>query len=165
MNKYKYGILIASDKGYSGERKDLCVETIIDIMKEHTEYTLVSEVVLPDNETILSKELIRLSDEENVDLILTSGGTGFSKRDVTVEATKSVIQRETPGISEAMRMYSLGITKKAMLSRATSGIRKDTLIINLPGSPKAVKEILEYIIETIGHGLDVLKGDVNECGK
>ncbi len=165
MSKYNYSIIIASDKGYTGERKDLCVDTIKEIMINHNEFTLTSDIVLPDNEKMLEEEMIRLSDELKVDLILTSGGTGFSKGDVTVEATKKVIQRETRGISEAMRVYSLSITKKAMLSRATSGIRDNTLIINLPGSPKAVAEILEYIIEPVKHGLDVLKNDVFECGR
>lgn len=165
MSKYKYAIVIASDKGYSGERKDLCVDTIKKIMHTNIDYHLISQVVLADDEELLRKELERLADDEKVDLILTSGGTGFSKRDVTVEATKRVIQKETPGISEAIRMYSLSITKKAMLSRATSGIRNGTLIINLPGSPKAVRESLEFIIGTIAHGLDVLKGDAEECGR
>ncbi len=163
MSKYKYAIIIASDKGFSGERQDLCVETIKGIVDE--DFDLVSHIVLPDERDLISKEMIRLCDDLTVDLVLTSGGTGFSKRDVTVEATNDVIERETPGISEAMRIHSLSITKKAMLSRATSGIRKESLIINLPGSPKAVTETLEYILEPVKHGIDILKGDSSECAR
>ncbi len=161
MNKYTYAIIVASDKGYSGERKDLCVDTIKNIMT--SQFELVSSIVLPDEQTMLKDEMIKLCDDLKVDLVLTSGGTGFSKRDVTVEATTEVIERETVGISQAMRNYSLQITKKAMLSRATSGIRKSTLIINLPGSPKAVTEILEYIVDPLTHGIDIIKGDATEC--
>ncbi|MFV0440278.1 MAG: molybdenum cofactor biosynthesis protein B [Lachnospirales bacterium] len=164
MSKYTYGIIIASDKGYEGSRKDLCVDTIKNIV-DNEKFELISHIVLPDERELLSTEMLRLSKELKVDLVLTSGGTGFSKRDVTVEATKDVIERETPGISEAMRIYSLGITKKAMLSRATSGICENTLIVNLPGSPKAVSEILEYIIEPLEHGIDILKGDAKECAR
>ncbi len=163
MKKYNYAIIIASDKGYTGERKDLCVDTIKNIVDD--EFNLVSSIILPDEQEMLANEMKRLSDELQVDLVLTSGGTGFSKRDVTVEATKEVIIKETPGISEAMRVHSLGITKKAMLSRATSGIRNNTLIINLPGSPKAVTETLEYIIEPVKHGIDILKGSASECAR
>ncbi len=162
--KYKYAIIIASDKGFTGERPDLCIDTIKNIMKTQEDFSLLSSIVLPDERCLLKDEMIRLCDELNVDLVLTSGGTGFSKRDVTVEATNDVIERETKGISEAMRTYSLSITKKAMLSRATSGIRGNSLIINLPGSPKAVTEILEYIIKPVTHGIEVLKGDASECG-
>lgn len=161
MNKFTYAIIIASDKGYSGQRKDLCIDTIKEIMDD--DFKLISNIILPDEQNLLTSEMIKLSDELCADLILTSGGTGFSKRDVTVEATYDVIQKETKGISDAIRMHSLKITKKAMLSRATSGIRNNTLIINLPGSPKAVAEILEYILDPIKHGLEVIRGDSIEC--
>ncbi len=161
--KYRYGIIIASDKCSRGERQDLCVDTIKGIMSD--DYELISASIIPDEQNLLEKEMIRLCDEEKVDLVLTSGGTGFSKRDVTVEATEKVIHRETRGISEAMRIYSLSITKRAMLSRATSGIRNSTLIINLPGSPKAVSETLEYIIDTVNHGIDIIKGDSIDCAR
>ncbi len=163
MNKYTYAIIIASDKGYSGERKDLCVDTIKNNVDD--DFTLVSHIVLPDDMELLKKEMIRLSDDIKVDLILTSGGTGFSKRDVTVEATNEVIKKETPGISEAIRIYSLNITKRAMLSRGTSGIRNNTLIVNLPGSPKSINEILNYILDTLKHGIDVISGESTECAK
>ena len=99
------------------------------------------------------------------ELILTTGGTGFSQRDVTPEATEDVIERRVPGIPEAMRAFSLTITKRAMLSRATAGIRKGTLIVNLPGSPKAVRECLGVIIDSLGHGIEILTGEAGECGR
>ncbi len=159
---YTCGIIIASDKGYSGERKDLCIDVIKEVISN--KLIIKESIVLPDEENMLISKMEDFSDNKKLNLILTSGGTGFSKRDVTVEATNKVIEKETKGISEAMRIYSLQITKKAMLSRATSGIRKNSLIINLPGSPKAVKEILEYIIDPVIHGLEVMNGDVKECG-
>ena len=99
------------------------------------------------------------------ELILTTGGTGFSQRDVTPEATEDVIERRVPGIPEAMRAFSMTITKRAMLSRATAGIRKGTLIVNLPGSPKAVRECLEVIVDSLGHGIEILVGEAGECGR
>ena len=112
---------------------------------------------------MLEALLCGLADNNEADLILTTGGTGFSKRDNTPEATKRVIERETPGISEAMRSCSLQVTPRGMLSRGVSGIRKDALIVNLPGSPKAVRECLEYAIGALGHGLDILKGSATNC--
>ena len=109
--------------------------------------------------------MTEIADRGLAELILTTGGTGFSQRDVTPEATEDVIERRVPGIPEAMRAFSLTITKRAMLSRATSGIRKGTLIVNLPGSPKAVRECLEGIIEALGHGIEILTGDAGECGR
>ena len=104
-------------------------------------------------------------EEEKAELILTTGGTGFSERDVTPEATEEVIERKVPGIPEAIRAYSMTITKRAMLSRATAGIRGKTLIINLPGSPKAVRESLEYIIDALGHGIEILTGEAGNCAR
>lgn len=114
---------------------------------------------------ILQEEEILRICRVMAELILTTGGTGFSQRDVTPEATEDVIERRVPGIPEAMRAFSLTITKRAMLSRATAGIRKGTLIVNLPGSPKAVRECLEVIIEALGHGIEILTGDAGECGR
>jgi molybdenum cofactor synthesis domain-containing protein len=114
---------------------------------------------------MLKKEFIYMSDELKVNLILSTGGTGFSQRDITPEATKEIIDREAPGICEAIRMYSLQITKRAMLSRAVSGIRKDTLIVNLPGSPKACKEALDFILDELKHGIDILIGESKECAR
>ena len=107
----------------------------------------------------------RLADELGVNLVLSTGGTGFSPRDITPEATKEIVERETPGISEAIRMFSLNITKRAMLSRAASGIRKKTLIVNLPGSPKACKEALDFVLEDIKHGIDILNETAKECAR
>ncbi len=157
------GIITASDKGSLGEREDISGETIRKIL-EKSDFKVVKYSLLPDDRELLSKKMIEMSNE-NIELIVTTGGTGFSKRDITPEATKDVIERETPGISEAMRSYSLNITKRAMLSRAVSGIRKNSLIVNLPGSPKAVDETLTYIIDTLKHGLEILKGDASECAR
>ena len=133
---FTVGIITSSDKGYSGEREDKSGKVIEEIVSENG-FKVIKKVVLPDEKTLLENEMINMCDNLNVNLLLTTGGTGFSKRDITPEATKAVIEREALGIVEAIRFYSLQITKRAMLSRATSGIRKNTLIINLPGSPKA----------------------------
>ncbi|SCG84553.1 Molybdopterin biosynthesis mog protein [Proteiniborus sp. DW1] len=161
---FRVGIITASDKGSKGEREDLSGKVISDIL-EKKGYTVERYVILPDDEDSISREMVHMSDELKLDLILTTGGTGFSKRDVTPEATIKVCDRMAPGISEAIRYYSLSITPRAMLSRAASGIRKETLIVNLPGSPKAVRESLEYIIDSIHHGLEILTGKTGECAR
>ena len=122
-------------------------------------------VILPDDRKLLADEMKRMADQEGIDLILTTGGTGFSQRDVTPEATRDVAERPVPGIPEAMRHLSLSITPRAMLSRAEAGIRGQTLIVNLPGSPKAISETLEYILPSVIHGLDILKGNDGECAR
>ena len=109
--------------------------------------------------------MAEIADENQAELILTTGGTGFSPRDVMPEATEDITERKVPGITEAIRAYSMTITKRAMLSRATAGIRKKTLIINLPGSPKAVKESLEYIIGALGHGIEIMTGEAGNCAR
>ena len=124
---------------------------------------MVERSVVPDDRKAIEEALIRLSDRVKVDLILTTGGTGFSVRDVTPEATMAVAERNAPGIAEAIRAYSGTITPRAMLSRAVSVIRGRTLIINLPGSPKAVRESLDFVLPNLYHGLDVLKGQVTDC--
>lgn len=161
---FTLGIIISSDKGSKGDRLDESGLLIKELM-ENNNYEVVKYIILPDEQDLLKEELIYMCDELKVDLILTSGGTGFSKRDVTPEATLSVVDRQTPGISEAIRHNSLQITPRAMLSRAVSGIRKDTLIINLPGSPKAVRESLEFILPSLKHGLEILKGTATECAR
>lgn len=161
---YSVGIITSSDKGYSKEREDMSGPLIKEII-ENKGFIVEKYIVLPDEKELLKKEFIYMSDNLGVNIIFSTGGTGFSERDVTPEATKDVIDREAPGISEAIRMYSLSITKRAILSRGTSGIRKKTLIVNLPGSPKACKEILDYILEDLKHGLDILIGRVSECAK
>lgn len=161
---FTLGILISSDKGSKGDRADESGRVIQEMMEQQG-YILKKYTILPDEKELLAAEMIHMADELKVDLLLTSGGTGFSKRDITPEATLTVVERLTPGISEAIRYNSLKITPRAMLSRAISGIRKDTLIINLPGSPKAVRESLEYIIPHIAHGLEILKGSASECAR
>lgn len=161
---FKVGIITASDKGYKNEREDKSGKVIAEIV-ERKGYKVERYVILPDDEEELLKEMKYLADDLKVDLVLTTGGTGFSLRDVTPEATRRAVDRLAPGISEAIRNYSLQITPRAMLSRAVSGIRKQTLIINLPGSPKAVSESLEYIIDSLHHGLEILTGKASECAR
>lgn len=161
---FNIGIITASDKGFAGQRIDESGRIIHDIMQSKG-YNTVIYTILPDEEEKILEELIYMSDVLKVDLILTTGGTGFSKRDVTPEATLKAVNKMAPGISEAIRYYSLSITPRAMLSRAVSGIRNETLIVNLPGSPKAVKESLEYIIDSLHHGLEILAGRTSECAR
>lgn len=156
-------VITLSDKGYAGEREDKSGPLIYQMLKE-AGYDVKEILLLPDDRKQLEGSLCRLADEQNVDVIFTTGGTGFSERDITPEATIAVCDRMATGIAEAIRQYSLSITDRAMLSRATSGIRKKTLIVNLPGSPKAVRESLEYILPALGHGLGILKGTDGECG-
>lgn len=161
---FTVGIITSSDKGYIGEREDKSGQVIEEIVSQNG-FRVIKKVVLPDEKDLLEKEMINMCDNLNVNLLLTTGGTGFSKRDITPEATKSVIEKEALGIVEAIRFYSLQITKRAMLSRATSGIRKNTLIINLPGSPKACKEALDFVLEDVKHGIEILLGEANECAR
>ncbi len=161
---YRVGIITASDKGSVGERQDISGARISAIVEEHG-YEVSFYQILPDEKGILQETMRRLCDENTVDLLLTTGGTGFSMRDVTPEATTAIAERMVPGIAEAIRAYSMTITKRAMLSRGVAAIRKSTLIINLPGSPKAVQESLTYIIEEIKHGLEILKGEAGECAR
>lgn len=162
--KYRVGIVTLSDKGFKGEREDLSGPKIKSLLPTE-KYEVVSYCILPDDQKTIEKELCRLADEEQCVLILTTGGTGFSKRDVTPEATLAVADRNAPGIAEAIRAYSLTITPRAMLSRGASVIRKQTLIVNLPGSPKAVEESLTYILDSLSHGLDILLGTAFECAR
>ena len=157
-------IITASDSGYRGEREDLSGPAIREIL-EREGYEVISMDILPDDQVMLAGKLQEIADSEKAELILTTGGTGFSERDVTPEATEEVIERKGPGIPEAIRAYSMTITKRAMLSRATAGIRGKTLIINLPGSPKAVRESLEYIIDALGHGIEILTGEAGNCAR
>ena len=161
---FTVGIITSSDKGYVGEREDKSGLVIEEIVSEKG-FKVIKKVILPDEKELLEKEMINMSDNLKVNLILTTGGTGFSKRDVTPEATKNIIEREAPGIVEAIRFYSLQITKRAMLSRAVSGIRKDTLIINLPGSPKACREALDFVLDDVIHGIEILIGKAKDCAR
>ena len=158
----RVAIITSSDAGYTGEREDLSGQVISDRVGE-LGYQLIKYVVLPDDQEQLAQEMIHMADELKLDLILTTGGTGFSKRDVTPEATIAVCDRMANGIAEAIRSYSLAITPRAMLSRAVAGIRKETLIINMPGSPKAVKESMDYMMDSIHHGLEILTGKTSDC--
>lgn len=160
----RVAVLTLSDSGYEGKREDKSGVVIRELMEE-AGYTVIDSKILPDGIEPLAEELKTLCDADLADLILTTGGTGFSSRDLTPEATLSVVERQAPGIVEAMRWHSLQITSRAMLSRATAGIRKGTLIVNLPGSPKAVRECLEYILPSLKHGLEILKGTASECAR
>ena len=155
-------VLTLSDKGSKGEREDSSGPLIQDMLK-----SINAEVrfydILPDEKELIKKKLVEYS--EKVDLILTTGGTGLSPRDVTPEATLDIIDREVPGIAEAMRSEGLKNTSRAMLSRAVAGVRGTSLIINLPGSPKAVKENLHVILEVIPHAIEKIKGDLSECAR
>ena len=160
----RVAVITSSDKGSRGEREDLSGPAVKEIV-EAAGYQVVSMDILPDDREMLSARMAEIADLGLAELILTTGGTGFSQRDVTPEATEDVIERRVPGIPEAMRAFSMTITKRAMLSRATAGIRKKTLIINLPGSPKAVRESLEVVMDSLGHGIEILTGEAGECGR
>ena len=160
----RVAIITLSDAGYAGQREDKSGPVIRD-MVEAAGYEVVHTALLPDGLEPLSSELKRLCDNDLADLVLTTGGTGFSPRDLTPEATLSVVERPTPGIAEAMRWQSLQITPRAMLSRGLADIRKGTLMVNLPGSPKAVRECLEFILPALGHGLEILRGTAHNCAQ
>ena len=156
-------VITLSDKGAAGEREDKSGPLIVSMLQEKG-YRVIETLLLPDEQKLLERQLLRLSDQRQVNLILTTGGTGFSKRDCTPEATMAVATRNAPGIAEAMRAESMKITPRGMLSREASVIRNQTLIVNLPGSPKAVKECLSVIIDQLEHGLLILLGRDGECG-
>lgn len=157
-------VITLSDKGFRGEREDQSGPTIVEILKENG-YEVLETILLPDHQAEIEKELIRLSDQRQVNLIVTTGGTGFAPTDVTPEATMNVATRNAPGIAEAIRAGSMAITRRAMLSREASVIRNQTLIINLPGSPKAVKESLGLVIDQLDHGIRILTGRAGECAR
>jgi molybdenum cofactor synthesis domain-containing protein len=159
----KVGILTVSDKGSRGEREDRSGPAVREMI-EAAGGEVVRTKIVPDEPDEIRAVLIAWSDE-GLDLVLTTGGTGFSPRDRTPEATKSVIERETPGLAEAMRRAGAERTPTAILSRAAAGIRKATLIVNLPGSEKAVRESLAAVMPVLPHGIDILKGAASECAK
>jgi molybdenum cofactor synthesis domain-containing protein len=155
-------VITLSDKGSKGERVDESGPAAAEMLRQNG-YDVVETMILPDEPQLLKNQLIRLADGRQVDLVLTSGGTGFSLRDQTPEATMAVADRNAPGIAEYMRLKSMEITDRGMLSRGVSVIRKKTLIVNLPGSPKAVKENLGFILHALDHGLGILRGSASEC--
>lgn len=157
-------VVVLSDKGAAGEREDKSGPAAAAMLKE-AGYTVVDTIVLPDEEGLIQNCLKELADRRQVDLVVTSGGTGFSLRDRTPEATMAVADRVAPGIAEAIRMKSMAITDRAMLGRGVSVIRKGTLIVNLPGSPKAVEESLGFILGALDHGLRILRGSAGECAR
>lgn len=153
--KYTAAVITVSDKGARGERKDTSGPAVR-AMLEEAGFEVVYTSIIPDEKEQIQAELIRCADEKKIALVMTTGGTGFSQRDITPEATLAVIERETRGIPEAMRWASLQITPRGCLSRSAAGIRGKTLIVNLPGSEKAAKENLAAVIDPIGHGMDML---------
>lgn len=163
MSGYRIGVITASDKASRGERVDESGPAAGEMVRGLGE--VVSYKVVPDDLEALKEALIFMADVEKLDLVLTTGGTGLGPRDNTPEATLAVIDRQVPGLAEAMRAESLKKTSRAMLSRAVAGIRGRTLIVNLPGSVRGVRECLEVIMPALPHGLEILSGRGGECGR
>jgi len=160
---FTVGILTISDKGSRGERQDKSGEAIREILPS-IDARIVNYDIVPDEKELIIEKLVKWVDEDNLDVLITTGGTGLTPRDVTPEATLAVVDRMVPGFAEAMRAESLKKTPMAMLSRAVVGIRGKCLIINLPGSPKAVRECLEVVLPALPHAVETLKGQAGECG-
>lgn len=161
---FRVAVITLSDSASKGARADASGPVIEKMMKDDG-YCVVETHILSDDKEDLKTLMKAICDEHRADLILTTGGTGFSPRDNTPEATKEISQKDVPGIPEAMRAYSLTITGRAMLTRAAAGIRAQTLIVNMPGSPKAVKECLEYILPHLKHGLEILTERTSNCAR
>lgn len=162
--KYTVGIITLSDKGAAGKREDKSGPAIREMLENDGRFEIKEQQLLSDDRAALEEALVRLCDKSQLNLILTTGGTGLSPRDNAPEATLAVADRQVPGIAEYMRAKSFEITPKAMLSRGVAAMRGHSLIINLPGSPKAVRENLDFILPTLGHGLDIMLGLDGECG-
>lgn len=156
------GVITASDKGSRGEREDLSGKEIVAMLKQ-IDAVVDHATIIPDEADCIKQTLIDYADDKKLDLILTTGGTGVSPRDVTPDATLQVIDKEVPGMAEAMRRQSSAITPHAMISRAVAGIRGKTLIINLPGSPKGVRENLAVVLPALTHAIEKIKGDERDC--
>lgn len=159
---YTAAVLTVSDRGAAGRRPDMAGPLVASLL-EKAGYRIAETAIVPDEMPDIQNALIDFADRKKIALVITTGGTGFAPRDVTPEATLAVCQRITPGIPEAMRAASLRITPRAMLSRAAAGIRGGTLIVNLPGSPKAAKENLEAVLPALEHGLKMLLGGTADC--
>ena|SRR4030042_1607409 len=157
------GILTISDKGSRGERQDKSGEAIREILSK-MDVRIVNYDVVPDEKELIVEKLVNWADKDNLDVVITTGGTGLTPRDVTPEATLAVVDRIVPGFAEAMRAESLKKTPHAMLSRAVVGTRGKCLIVNLPGNPQAVRECLEVILPALPHAVETLKGQAGECG-
>ena len=163
--EYSAAVITVSDKGYQGKREDTSGPALVKLLEEKG-FQVVHTALVPDEKEAIQAELIACADRHRAALVLTTGGTGFSPRDITPEATLEVIERQTPGIPEAMRAESMKITPKGCLSRSVAGIRNKTLIINLPGSKKASLENIRAVIDPIQHGLDMLYSEGSaDCGE
>ena len=161
---YHAAVLTVSDRSFRGERPDAGGPLVAELLKNGG-YEVTVTAIVPDEQAQIEERLCQIADSGEIQLLVTTGGTGFAPRDVTPEATLAVCDRLTPGIPEAMRYASMQVTNRAVLSRAQAGIREGTLIINLPGSPKAAKENLEAVLPAIGHGLEMLSGRPADCAK
>ena len=161
---WQAAVVTLSDKGAAGEREDKSGPAIASRLRS-SGYEVVEQILIADDPELLKRHLIRLADQRQLDLILTTGGTGFAPRDTTPEATLAVAHRNAPGIAEAIRAASMAVTPRAMLSRGVSIIRGKTLIVNLPGSPKACMESMDAFLDAIPHGLSLLRGTVGDCAR
>lgn len=162
MESIRAAVITVSDKGHAGERKDVSGALLADLLARTIGADVVSQVIVPDEQAEIARTLIELADESRVDLIVTTGGTGPAPRDVTPEATLAVIQREMPGLAEVLRSEGYRRTPMAILSRGVTGIRGQTLIVNLPGSPKAVREGMETLAPILPHAIKMLRGQDTE---
>ena len=162
MDGFQAAVVTVSDRSFRGERPVGSGPVVAELLAA-AGYQVAERLVVPDEQETIEAALRELADGKDIALVVTTGGTGFAPRDVTPEATEAVCRRMAPGIGEAMRAASLAITPRAMLSRATAGIRGQTLIVNLPGSPKAARENLEAVLPTLAHGLEMLRGGPADC--
>ncbi len=161
--RYKASVITISDKGSRGEREDKSGPGLADMLKPS--YDVMDVVIVPDEVDQIAEAIRKQVDERGADLVITTGGTGVAKRDVTPEATRMVIDKELPGFAEVMRLKSCEITPHAMISRALCGIRRESIVINLPGSPRAAQECLSFVFDAIPHALDKIKGDTTDCAR
>ncbi len=162
---YRYAIITCSDRGSLGERQDLSAVEIEGVMSKNTDYKKEFYTVIPDEDAVILKTLKHCVEDLKVDLVITTGGTGLSERDVTPEVTRGYVDKLVPGLAEHMRAKSARITPHGLLSRGITGIKEKTLIINLPGSPKGAGENLSFIIDAIPHALGIMTGNEKECGQ